>query len=200
MPAVSENLIGFPQGFEDRLEELRRSRALLLQEIGAAKAASAPGPSGLNAWSAAEVVYHVYLSEKSIARMLKRALESTARSTVADTGQLRAEWERIRRLIFVDRAKVQAPPRVVPENAPDLADGVELLRESRQQLLVAIGNATYDDLLSVSMPHPFQVVGTLTGAGWLSVVAYHDLRHAEQVRERGAATKPQSDSSTPDKE
>jgi hypothetical protein len=200
MPAVSENLIGFPQGLEDRLEELRRSRALLLQEIGAAKAASAPGPSGLNAWSAAEVVYHVYLSEKSIARMLKRALESTARSTVADTGQLRAEWERIRRLIFVDRAKVQAPPRVVPENAPDLADGVELLRESRQQLLVAIGNATYDDLLSVSMPHPFQVVGTLTGAGWLSVVAYHDLRHAEQVRERGAATKPQSDSSTPDKE
>jgi DinB superfamily len=200
MPAVSENLIGFPQGFDDRLEELRRSRALLLQEIGAAKAASAPGPSGLNAWSAAEVVYHVYLSEKSIARMLKRALESTARSTVADTGQLRAEWERIRRLIFVDRAKVQAPPRVVPENAPDLADGVELLRESRQQLLVAIGNATYGDLLSVSMPHPFQVVGTLTGAGWLSVVAYHDLRHAEQVRERGAATKPQSDSSTPDKE
>jgi hypothetical protein len=200
MPAVSENLSEFPQGFDDRLEELRRSRALLLQEIEAAKTASAPGPSRSSAWSAAEVVYHVHLSEKSIARMLRKALESTVRSTVAEAVQLRAEWERIRSLIGIDRAKVQAPPRVVPENAPDLADGVELLRESRQQLLAAIGKATYDDLRSVSMPHPFRVVGTLTGAGWLSVVAYHDLRHAEQVRELGAATKPQSDSLLPDKE
>jgi DinB superfamily len=200
MPAVSENLIGFPQGFDDRLEELRRSRTLLLQEIEAAKTASAPGLSGSNAWSASEVVYHVHLSEKSIARMLKRALESTARGTAAHAEQLRAEWERIRKLVGTSRAKMQAPPRVVPEKAPNLADGIELLRESRQQLLAAIGNATYDDLLSVSMPHPFQVVGTLTGAGWLSLVAYHDLRHAEQVRELGAATKPQRDSSPPDKE
>ena len=157
MPAVSKNLSEFPQGIDDRLEELRRSRAALLQEIEAAKRASAPGPSGSNAWSAAEVVYHVHLSEKSIARMLKRAMESTARSTVADGEQFRAEWERIRRLIGIGRVKMQAPPRVVPENAPDLADGVELLSESRQQLLAAIGNATYDDLLSVSTPHPFQV-------------------------------------------
>lgn len=199
MPAVSKNLSEFPQGIDDRLEELRRSRALLLQEVGAAKTASAPGPSGSNTWSAAEVVYHVHLSEKSIARMLKRTLDSTVRSTVADEEQLRAEWERIRRLIGIGRAKMQAPPRVVPENAPDLADGVELLSESRQQLLAAVGNATYDDLLSVSTPHPFQVVGTLTGAGWLTVVAYHDLRHAEQVRELCAATKPQSDSSPPNK-
>ena len=183
MPIVIENLSEFPNGFEDRLEELRRSRALLLAEIEAAKTGSAAGSSGPNAWSAAEVVYHVHLAERSIARMLRKALDSPARATVADVDQLRTEWERIRTLVGTRRTKMQAPPRVVPANPPGLADGVELLNESRRQLMAAVENATYDDLLSVSMPHPFQAVGTLTGAGWLSVVAYHDVRHAEQLRE-----------------
>jgi len=78
---------------------------------------------------------------------------------------------------------------VVPANASDLAEGVELLRQSRQQLLDAVQNATYGDLLSVPMPHPFWAVGNLTGAGWLSVAAYHELRHAEQIREPSVANK-----------
>jgi hypothetical protein len=130
-------------------------------------------------------VYYVHLAEKSIARMLKMTLDSNARTPVADADHLRAEWERIRTLVGTRRTKMQAPSRVVPANPPCLADSVELLNESRRQLLAAVENASYDDLLSVSVPHPFREIGTLTGAGWLSVVAYHDKRHAEQVRELG---------------
>jgi hypothetical protein len=192
MPDAIMDIREFPKGIDERLEELSRSRTQLLQEIEAAKTVGESGSLGSNAWSVAEVVYHLHLSEKSIARGLKKALDSTSRSPAVCSEQLRAEWELIRKLIGTRRAKVQAPPRVVPANPPDLADGVELLRQSRQQLLDAVQNATYDDLLSVSMPHPFQAVGTLTGAGWLSVVAYHELRHAEQIRELSSARKSQS--------
>jgi len=59
--------------------------------------------------------------------MLRKALDSPARATVADVDQLRIEWERIRTLVGTRRTKMQAPPRVVPANPPGLADGVELL-------------------------------------------------------------------------
>src|SRR5215471_1535476 len=103
MPPASNNPNEFPKTFDDRLEELRRCRALLLLEIETAKTTSAGGSSGSNAWSAAGVVYHVHLSEMSIARMLKKALDSSARGAIADSEQLRAEWERIRTLIGARR-------------------------------------------------------------------------------------------------
>jgi len=186
MPTAIKHFTEFPKDIDERLEELSRGRTQLLQEIDAAKTA---GASGSNAWSLAEVVCHLHLSERSIARMLKKALNSTTRSTTPGAEQLRAEWELIRELIGNRQAKVQAPPGVVPANAPNLAEGVELLRQSRQQLLDAVQDATHSDLLSVSMPHPIRAVGNLTGAGWLSVVAYHEIRHAEQIRELSVANK-----------
>lgn len=118
--------------------------------------------------------------------MLTKALDSAPRSLFVDEQALRAEWMHIKTLIGTRVTKAQAPPRVVPTDAPDLTVALALLDQSRQHLLETIRGATYDDLLSISMPHPFPAVGTLTGAGWLSVVAYHDLRHAEQIREQRA--------------
>ena len=56
-----------------------------------------------------------------------------------------------------------------------------MLDQSRQQLLELPGRATLEELASISAPHPFAAVGTLTGATWLSVIAFHEIRHAEQL-------------------
>jgi hypothetical protein len=46
-----------------------------------------------------------------------------------------------------------------------------------------LSQVTLDELASISMPHPLEGIGTLTGAGWVSLIAYHERRHTEQIRE-----------------
>jgi len=173
----------FPTTIEARLEDLRRAREHLLQE-----AESAPmddEATGMNPgqWSVAEIVFHLYLSEKGTLVGLKRSLALPGQGAVPNEKVLREEWERIRTQVGTRAVKVKSPLRVAPANAPRRSEAIALIRQSRQELLATIQTVSYEDLLCVSMPHPFAALGVLTGAGWLSATAFHDLRHAEQIRE-----------------
>lgn len=177
----------FPTTLEARLEELQQARASLIQ--AAEWAPDDDGVTGKNPdkWSVAEIVFHLHLAEKRTGAGLKRALDSQTRNSLAEETFLRSEWERVRSVVGTRSVLVKAPQRVVPTNTPKRSDALALIRQSRQELLAAIQTATYQDLICVSMPHPFEVVGVLTGAGWLSVTAFHDLRHAQQIREKSPA-------------
>ena len=179
---MKNSLEEFPTCLEARLEELQQARASLIQV-----AELAPEDDGITGkdsdrWSVAEIIFHLHLAEKRTAGGLKRVLDSEARNALAEETFLRTEWERVRSVVGTRTVHVKSPPRVVPTNTPKRVDALALIRQSRQELLSAIQAATYEDLLCVSMPHPFEVVGVLTGAGWLSVTAFHDLRHAQQIR------------------
>ena len=170
-----------PLTLEDRLAELTAARAELMDALKNTPAELDTGAS--ERWSVAEIVYHLHLTEKSIIRILQKSLGSGTRHARASDDSLRAEWERIRSLIGIRDQRASAPPGVVPTGAPALTQAVALLDQSRQALLTFIGTVSLNDLASVSMPHPFEVIGTVTGAGWLSIIAQHELRHAEQIRE-----------------
>jgi hypothetical protein len=134
-------------------------------------------------WSVAEIVYHLHLSEKSIARLLRKRLTSADRNQPASEEQLRTEWERVARLVGIRETKVKAPAFAAPTETPAVSVGIELLGQSRQAVLEVVRSVPYADLLSVSAPHPFEAIGTLSGAGWLSVIAFHEHRHTEQIQE-----------------
>jgi hypothetical protein len=173
----------YPTTLEARLEELREARAELIQAAVLAPQDDARTGTLGAPWSIAEIFFHLHLAEIRTTKGLKRALESPARNTAADEAALRTEWERVRVLVGTRAVKVKAPPRVEPLNAPARAEAIRLIEQSRQELLAAIQSASYQDLLSVSLPHPLEAIGTLTGAGWLSVTAFHDLRHVQQIHE-----------------
>jgi hypothetical protein len=182
-PEMIINIDQFPASLEARLEELRRAREHLLQEVGSSP--NDDGATGRNPdkWSVAEIVYHLHLAEKGTLARLKRALESPGQGAAADEKVLREEWERLRTVVGTRAVKVKAPPRIAPTNAPQRSEAIALIRQSRQDLLATLQTVSYKDLLCVSMPHPFEPIGVLTGAGWLSATAFHDLRHADQIRE-----------------
>jgi len=140
------------------------------------------GPT-MGEWSMTEIVYHLHLSEKSIARLLRKRLASADRNQLAGEEQLRTEWERVARLVGIRKSKAKAPVFAEPTQAPALTVGIELLGQARQMLLEVVRSVPYSDLLRVSAPHPFEAIGTLTGASWLSVVAFHERRHTEQILE-----------------
>lgn len=173
----------FPTSLEARLEELRRAREHLLREVGSAPMDDEATGTNPDQWTVAEIIFHLHLAEKGTLARLKQALESPSRGPTADEKVLREEWERLRTLVGTRVVKVKAPPRVAPTNAPRRSEAIALIRQSRQELLATLQTVSYKDLLCVSMPHPFAALGALTGAGWLSATAFHDLRYAGQIRE-----------------
>jgi len=180
---MTASLAQYPQTLEDRLAQLEMARDELLRSIENC-GTQAPGrTAGQGRWSLAEIVHHLHLTEKSVLKGLRRNLNSGQRQERMGEENLRAEWERVRSLVGIRQTKQVAPPSVLPANAYGLSEAVELIKQSRLEMLETLRKLSLDDLASVSMPHPFPVIGTLTGAGWLSVIAFHELRHAEQIRE-----------------
>jgi hypothetical protein len=175
----------FPHTLNDRLAELEAARTGLLAAIEAARAHAHRVPAE-GGWSVTEIAYHLHLAESATARGLGRRLASSERGEPASEARLIEEWERIRSTVGRRIGRVQAPARVLPENSPALDQTVELLAESRRALLQALEGASYDDLLSIDMPHPLPTIGLLSSASWLSVTAYHELRHTRQIQETSA--------------
>lgn len=170
----------FPETLEARCAELDAARTRLLAEI--ARVRPSLGAAADGTWSLAQLVYHLHLAEKLTARGLEKQLASGQRGEPASVARLREEWERIRTVVGGRQEKWAAPARVVPDGAPDLDRSLELLTESRAALL-RVANAPERDLISIYLPHPFAAVGTLAGVSWMSAIAFHELRHLEQVRE-----------------
>lgn len=172
----------FPETLQDRMAELEQARARLLEEIGNCQVELAMRKPEPGAWSLAEIIYHLHLSERGITRMIQKML-SGERGPAASHEQLREEWERVRAMVGSRKVRAEAPPTARPENVPSFSEAMELLGQSRKELLDLIGRVSLDDLASISKPHPIEQIGALTGATWLSLIAFHELRHAEQIRE-----------------
>ncbi|MEW6734931.1 MAG: hypothetical protein AB1489_26815, partial [Acidobacteriota bacterium] len=71
----------------------------------------------------------------------------------------------------------------LPKDAPPLTESIELLKQSRATLLEILSKTTVDELASISIPHPLKSIGNITGVGWISLIAYHEIRHINQLQE-----------------
>jgi DinB family protein len=172
----------YPESLERRWQVLEAGREHLLKVLSAASNLPDPRGAETGRWSPAEIVFHLYKTERSVARLIQKAISAEARSPAGEQ-VLRAEWDRVRRLVRCRPEKAKAPVFVEPTGAPALEEGLRLLGESRQELTQTARGLSWEQLISIARPHPFEFVGVLTGAGWLSMVAAHELRHADQVRE-----------------
>lgn len=131
-------------------------------------------------WSVAEVLEHLSIVERG-ALMRVRALiqeapavDVTTTVTAIDRGFLE---NRTRRLM--------APDRIQPTGTVSVEAALAALDSSREELMVALDGAEACDLSKVTQPHP--VLGPLDGYQWIAIIGGHEMRHALQIDEIGAA-------------
>ena len=168
----------FPATLEQRIEELTATRESLLKEVS-----SNVDIKPNNGWSISEILFHLHIVEKMFPILMQQLLNSSKIEKKSDE-YLRSEWELMTQLISKRNTKIEAPDMVRPTNAPSLEEAVKLLSESRTAFLEYLNKITLDELLYVEMPHPVKSVGlTISGPGWISFLAYHELRHLEQIKE-----------------
>lgn len=176
----------FPTSMVERLKELEEIRTTLLAELEEGSFDPLYAESGR--WSISEIAYHLYLVETRITGLLKQLLSLATQDKPANEETLRTEWKLTSSRASDREIRSQAPVGTLPEQSPSLTETLNMLKKSRVELMTIMSNVTIDALARVSAPHPMEVIGVLTGAGWLSLIAHHEMRHTRQIRDIKALT------------
>ena len=163
-----------------RLDEARAALRGAVDAIPAPLQQQRPAP---DRWSAAEVIEHLVLVERIFGGRIVKALD-TARSGLAPEAQPRTALPDAIEQRMGDRVnKRQAPEPAQPTGTVDVAAGWAALESNHAALRAALNTCDGLALSQVTLDHPF--FGTMTVYQWVELMAAHEGRHTEQIREIG---------------
>lgn len=124
-------------------------------------------------WTIVQVLEHLYLLEKKLARWIQNALLSNA-SNATENRPIHLAVNRTH--------KIEAPKVIVPSNEFQTMDQLKIkLADSREALINSIKGVSEDDLNKKSLPHP--TFGFLSLNQWVSLIGFHEQRHIGQIEE-----------------
>src|SRR5207237_1370397 len=154
-----------------------RARLLQLVEgLSAEQQSFRPAPEK---WSVAEVVEHLSIVERRVAKLVAALLDKTEAG-----GQPRASagpFAAVSVAEFVERGRTQkftAPEEIRPSGAA-LADSLSRLRDSRAALHALRPRVEQTDCAGGRFPHP--AWGPINLYQWLAFVGAHEARHLAQI-------------------
>ena len=167
---------------EELLEHLDETRAAFLTAVDSVPEAQRAARARPGRWSLGELVDHVHKVEVGTLRLLTKRIEQArtrGSEQETDSSSIFATMDGSRAL---DRTRpIEAPPTVVPSEGAMVDAALAALAESRQALRATLIGASGLALGAMTYPHP--VFGTLDMYQWGLLLGWHDLRHADQVRE-----------------
>lgn len=167
------------------LSRLDMARATLRGAIEAIPPAMQRQRPAADRWSAAEVLEHLTLVESIFAGRILKALEA-ARSNLSPEAQPRTPLPDAVEQRMGDRVnKRQAPESAQPTGSVDVAAGWTTLENNHATLRAALAECDGLALSQVTLDHAF--FGTMTVYQWVELMAAHEGRHTEQIREIAAA-------------
>lgn len=157
----------------DHLGRCRKEFAAAARSVPEEKWQDAPSPGR---WSAAEVVAHVTLVEKAITDGARKLIEAEPRRF--------SMWERLHLPLMLVAWRGVRRESPIPLDRSLLAGRSSMLERLdgyRASTLDLLDTNRSRDLRDWRWKHPF--FGALNYYEWFHVLAYHDLRHAKQIRE-----------------
>jgi hypothetical protein len=172
---------------EELLRHLDANRAVLRAAVDAVPPSLRETRPTPDAWSVAEVLEHLTRVEEQLTRLLSSKLSEAhaagALPPEADTGPV--VDAKTHRAVLDRRRRVTAMDRVLPRGELSAAGALAALETTRgklRELLIA-----YDGVSIAAVSHPHPILGPIDGYQWFAFVGSHEARHADQIRELGAA-------------
>ena len=167
------------------LARLDKARGTLRGAIDAVPPALHHQRPAADRWSAAEVLEHLTLVERIFGRRIVKALDA-ARSGLSPEAHPRAPLPDAVEQRMIDRVnKRQAPDPAQPTGTVDVANGWAALESNHSALRAALSGCDGLALSQVTLDHPF--FGTMNVYQWIELIAAHEGRHTEQIKEIAAA-------------
>jgi hypothetical protein len=158
------------------LAQLARSQDIYLAAANPVPESHWQRSPGQGAWSAAEVTAHVCMVEANIIDRASRGVQKPAK--------IEPFWRRghvplpiVGWRVIKRKSPIPLDPSLVLEKQPAL----ENLAAKRKATLEFIEATRDRDLSAYRFRHPF--LGSLGLYDWLRMIAFHEVRHAKQIRE-----------------
>jgi hypothetical protein len=158
------------------LENLAKAQQRLLRAADSVPSEQWKIHPDRGSWSAAELVAHLIIVERTIIGAADRVLQrGPKRVSLLKRFHLPLLVGEIRLVKL--KSPLPLDPELVQEKETMLAE----LREARGRTLAFIEETKHRDLRAYRWRHPF--LGTLNMYGWFQLIASHEIRHEKQLRE-----------------
>lgn len=138
-----------------------------------------------NRWSVAQVLDHLARAVRQSAKVLGKAISEARAQGINPERETTSVVDTRLRDCLLDRSTRIAAPAYVEPRGMSAREAFEALELAHANLHEVLRNADGLALGEVIQPHP--VLGAMTVYQWLVFIGAHEARHAEQVREIGAA-------------
>lgn len=126
-------------------------------------------------WSAAELVAHLIMVERTIIGRADRIVQKSPRY-VSVLKRFHFPLALVEARVIRLKTPIPLDPELVREKETMLAE----LREVRERTLAFMDETKARDLSAYRWPHPF--LGSFNMYGWFQMIAAHELRHEKQMR------------------
>jgi len=166
-----------------RLDQARASLRSSLEAIPVPLRHERPAPER---WSAAEVLEHLSMVERFFTGRIADAIDAARAAGLGPEATGRAPLAEAVEARMADRVNTRnAPDTVKPTGTLDAPAAWAAVERGHQRLRALIGSVDGLALSQVTVDHAF--FGSLTVYQWVELIAAHEGRHTEQIKEIGAA-------------
>jgi uncharacterized damage-inducible protein DinB len=162
------------------LEKLGAAQLKLLRSADTVPADQWKTRPQKDSWSAAELIAHLILVERSVVGAADRISQKTPKRF--------SFFRRLHLPIGLVEARVirqKAPLQVTPETLEEKETMLAGLREMRERTLAFLDETKDRNLSEYRWRHPF--LGSFDMYEWFQFVAAHQMRHEKQMREIAAS-------------
>ena len=167
---------------QEVLEYLDTTRSDLTQaveDVSATRREERPGP---DRWSVAEVLEHLAIIERRVAKMMALRIAAAQAAGVGPELETGSVLDTINRDSVQDRSHPKTAPETVRPQSGTAATSVwSALEQSRARLREPLLAADGLALSEITQEHP--VLGMINLYQWLIFVGSHEARHTAQIRE-----------------
>jgi hypothetical protein len=132
------------------------------------------------AWSAAELIAHVMMVERTVVGAADRILKKQPKH-IPVLKRFRLPLALAEKRLVRMKTPIPVDPQLLREKDAMLAE----LREVRERTLAVIEGTRYRDLSAYRWHHPF--LGSLNAYKWFAFLGSHQIRHEKQMREIAAS-------------
>ena len=166
---------------EELIEYIGRERRYLDGAVTAVAAERHAVRPSAEAWSVAEVVNHLALTDQRVVALLERIIGEAHAAGAAPDAATTPILPTIDVSQVLDRSRKIRNPRGDPSPDASVATGMANLDAVHERLRTLLRRPDLPHLGNVSAPHP--AFGPLSGYHWVAFIAAHTHRHADQIRE-----------------
>jgi hypothetical protein len=165
-----------------RLDAARAALRAAIDTVPESARTVKPAP---DRWSAAEVVEHLSIVERIFGERIEQAIQARAAGLDREAAE-RVQLPDAIVARMADRVnKRQAVEAARPTGALSCDAAWAAFVQGHERVRAAVGAADGLALGEVTVDHPF--FGTLTIYQWIELMAAHEARHTEQIKEIASA-------------